>query len=43
MQLEALRYFHVTWECGSIRKAADRLHVAPSAISRQIVKLELAK
>jgi DNA-binding transcriptional LysR family regulator len=40
MQLETLRYFHVTWKCGSIRKAADRLHVAPSAISRQVAKLE---
>jgi DNA-binding transcriptional LysR family regulator len=26
---------------GSIRKAADRLHVAPSAVSRQIAQLEL--
>lgn len=40
MQLDSLRYFHVTKKCGSIRKAAERLHVAPSAISRQIAKLE---
>jgi DNA-binding transcriptional LysR family regulator len=40
MKLESLRYFHVTRECGSIRKAADRLHIAPSAISRQIAILE---
>jgi DNA-binding transcriptional LysR family regulator len=40
MKLESLRYFHVTQECGSIRKAADRLHIAPSAISRQIAILE---
>ena len=40
MKLEALRYFHVTAQCGSIRKAADRLHIAPSAISRQIAVLE---
>jgi DNA-binding transcriptional LysR family regulator len=40
MKLDSLRYFHVTQECGSIRKAADRLHIAPSAISRQIAILE---
>jgi len=40
MKLESLRYFHVMQECGSIRKAADRLHIAPSAISRQIAILE---
>ncbi|HLG87743.1 MAG TPA: LysR family transcriptional regulator [Alphaproteobacteria bacterium] len=40
MKLESLRYFHVTQACGSIRKAAERLHVAPSAISRQIAILE---
>lgn len=40
MKLETLRYFHVTQECGSIRRAADRLHIAPSAISRQIAILE---
>jgi DNA-binding transcriptional LysR family regulator len=40
MKLESLRYFHVTQQCGSIRMAADRLHIAPSAISRQIAILE---
>jgi len=40
MKLESLRYFHLTHQCGSIRKAANRLHVAPSAISRQIAILE---
>jgi DNA-binding transcriptional LysR family regulator len=40
MKLESLRYFHLTQQCGSIRKAADRLHIAPSAISRQIAILE---
>lgn len=40
MKFESLRYFHVTQQCGSIRKAADRLHIAPSAISRQIAILE---
>jgi DNA-binding transcriptional LysR family regulator len=36
----ALRYFLEVVRCGSIRLAAERLHVAPSAISRQIVLLE---
>lgn len=40
MQLTALRYFHETAQTGSIRRAAERLHVAPSAVSRQILKLE---
>lgn len=40
MQLDSLRYFHVAQECGSIRRAAERLHIAPSAISRQIAILE---
>jgi DNA-binding transcriptional LysR family regulator len=35
-----LRYFNEVAKSGSIRKAADRLHVAPSAISRQIAQLE---
>lgn len=38
--LQALRYFHEVARCGSIRLAADHLNVAPSAISRQIRKLE---
>jgi DNA-binding transcriptional LysR family regulator len=36
----ALRYFNEVARLGSIRKAADRLHVAPSAVSRQIALLE---
>lgn len=40
MQFNALRYFHETARTGSIRKAAETLHVAPSAISRQISNLE---
>ncbi len=40
LDLTALRYFSETAACGSIRMAADRLHVTPSAVSRQIAKLE---
>ena len=36
----AFQYFLEVTRLGSIRLAADRLHVSPSAISRQIVKLE---
>lgn len=36
----ALRYFMEVVHCGSIRLAADRLQIAPSAISRQILQLE---
>jgi DNA-binding transcriptional LysR family regulator len=35
-----LKYFFEVARCGSIRRAADRLNVASSAISRQILKLE---
>jgi DNA-binding transcriptional LysR family regulator len=35
-----LKYFNEVGKLGSIRKAADRLHVAPSAVSRQIAQLE---
>lgn len=35
-----LRYLDEVARCGSIRKAADNLHVASSAISRQIIALE---
>lgn len=40
LDLTALRYFSETAACGSIRTASDRLHVTPSAVSRQIAKLE---
>lgn len=40
MNLNALRYFLETAKCQSIRRASERLHVAPSAISRQISALE---
>ena len=36
----SLLYFAEVARCGSIRQAADRLHVAPSAVSRQILLLE---
>ena len=36
----ALRYFHEAVRCGSIRLAAERLRIAPSAISRHISLLE---
>ena len=40
MDFTALRYFSETANSRSIRAAAERLHVSPSAISRQIAKLE---
>ena len=40
LQFSALRYFHEVAECGSIRQAAERLYVSPSAVSRQIGKIE---
>lgn len=40
MNLTALRYFHEVANCGSIRQAAVRVHIAASALSRQIRKLE---
>jgi DNA-binding transcriptional LysR family regulator len=40
MDFTALRYFSETAQSRSIRAASERLHVSPSAISRQIVKLE---
>jgi DNA-binding transcriptional LysR family regulator len=38
----ALNYFGEVARCRSIRQAADSLYVAPSAVSRQIAKLERA-
>ncbi|MCW5729258.1 MAG: LysR family transcriptional regulator [Alphaproteobacteria bacterium] len=40
MPLAQLRYFNEVVRTGSIREAAERLNVAPSAISRQIRNLE---
>jgi DNA-binding transcriptional LysR family regulator len=40
MQFSALRYFLETARLGSIRRAAEVLYVAPSAVSRQIALLE---
>ena len=40
MDFTALRYFFEAAQTGSIRQAAEHVHVAPSAISRQIAKLE---
>lgn len=41
MSLASLRYFNEVVRTGSIREAAERLHVAPSAISRQMRNLEM--
>jgi DNA-binding transcriptional LysR family regulator len=40
MDFTALRYFSETARSHSIRAASERLHVSPSAISRQIAKIE---
>ena len=40
MNFAAFRYFNEVAKTKSIRRAADRLHVAPSAVSRQLVQLE---
>jgi DNA-binding transcriptional LysR family regulator len=40
LQVTALRYFDAVARLGSIRQAAEFMHVASSAISRQINKLE---
>jgi len=40
LHLTGLRYFHEVAKLGSIRQAAERLHVSPSAISRMITKIE---
>jgi len=40
VNLNTYKYFNEVAETGSIRRAADRLHIAPSAISRQIALLE---
>ena len=40
MHATVLRYFREVADRGSIRKAADSLHIASSAVNRQILKLE---
>lgn len=40
VHIMALRYFAETAKAGSMRQAADFLSVAPSAVNRQILKLE---
>ncbi len=40
MNLNALKYFLEVAKCNSIRRASERLHVAASAVSRQISALE---
>jgi DNA-binding transcriptional LysR family regulator len=40
LNLNTYKYFNEVAATGSIRRAADRLHVAPSAVSRQISLLE---
>lgn len=40
MHAAVLRYFVAVARAGSIRKASEELHVAPSAVSRQIQKIE---
>jgi len=40
LEFTSLRYFFEAANAGSIRQAAEHIHVAPSAISRQIAKLE---
>jgi DNA-binding transcriptional LysR family regulator len=40
VDLTLLRYFRAVYRCGSVREASNELHVAPSAVSRQILKLE---
>ena len=42
LQETALRYFLEVARCGSLTEASERLHVAASAISRQIAGLEQA-
>lgn len=40
MHAAALRYLAVVAECRSIREASERLNISPSAVTRQIQKLE---
>lgn len=40
MQLRSLKYFDAVAHCCSLRQAAEKLHIAPTALSRQIAQLE---
>ena len=40
MHASVLKYFVEVAQCGSVRKASERLFVAASAVNRQILKLE---
>ena len=40
MHAAVLRYLKAVAEDGSIRRASERLHISPSAVDRQILKLE---
>ena len=40
MHAAVLRYFEAVAEEGSIRRASERLHISPSAVDRQILKIE---
>lgn len=40
MHAAVLRYLEEVTHCGSIRQAAERLHVTASAVNRQILKVE---
>ena len=40
MHASILKYFIEVAQCGSVRKASERLYVAASAVNRQIHKLE---
>jgi DNA-binding transcriptional LysR family regulator len=40
MHARVLRYLDEVVRRGSIRRAAEHLHVAPTAINRQILELE---
>ena len=40
MHAAVLRYFEAVAAEGSIRRASERLHISPSAVDRQILKLE---
>ena len=43
MHAAVLRYFEAVAEDGSIRRASERLHISPSAVNRQILKLSVTQ